>query len=68
MFARIRKAVIAGATAGVGAAVTVLAKSGWHLDAVTVGQAAAAFVGAGVLAGWATWATPNAPAISSPRL
>lgn len=63
MIARIRKAIVAGVTAGIGAAVTVLAKSGWHLDSTTVSQAVAAFAGAGVIAGYATWATRNAPAV-----
>ena len=61
MLARIRKAVVAGATAGVGAAVTVLAKSGWHLDDTTIGQAAGAFLAAAVVAGLATWKVRNAP-------
>jgi hypothetical protein len=62
MISRIRKAVMAGVTAGAGAAVAVLAKSGWHLDQATVSQALGAFVAAAAVAGWATWRVPNEPA------
>lgn len=58
---KIRKAVVAGVGAGVGAAVTVLAKSGWRLDSATLGQAVGAFLAAGLPVGWATWRTVNAP-------
>jgi hypothetical protein len=60
VIARIRKAVIAGVTAGGGAALAVVAKSGWHLDQATVGQAIGAFAAAAAVAGWATWKVPNA--------
>lgn len=62
MLARIRKAIIAGATAGVGAAFTVLAKSHWQLTSDTAGQAIGAFFAAAAVAGWATWRVPNARA------
>lgn len=62
MLARIRKAAIAGITAGAAAAIAVLAKSGWHLDQTTVTQALGAFVSAAAVAGWATWRVPNVPA------
>lgn len=61
MLARIRKAVVAGLGAGVGAAVAVVAKSQWHLDSTTFSQALAALILAGVPVGWATWRAPNAP-------
>lgn len=64
MLARIRKAVVAGVTAGAAAAVSLLAKSGWHLDQTTVGQAAAAFAVAALAAGLATWRVPNAPTLA----
>ena len=66
MLARIRKAAVAGITAGAAAAIAVLAKSGWHLDHVTVSQALGAFVTAAAAAGWATWRVPNAPAVLAP--
>jgi hypothetical protein len=62
MLAKIRKAAVAGVTAGAGAAVTVLAKSGWHLDQATVSQALGAFVAAAAVAAYATWRVPNEPA------
>jgi ABC-type transport system involved in cytochrome bd biosynthesis fused ATPase/permease subunit len=61
MLARIRKAVIAGVTAGAAAAIALLAKSGWSLDQTTVVQALSAFVSAAAVAAWATWRVPNAP-------
>jgi ABC-type transport system involved in cytochrome bd biosynthesis fused ATPase/permease subunit len=60
MFPRIRKAVVAGVTAGVAAAIALLAKSGWSLDQATVSQAVGAFVAAAAVAAWATWRVPNA--------
>lgn len=64
MLARIRKAVVAGLGAGVGAAVAVVAKSGWHVDSTTVSQALAALILAGVPVGWAAWRVPNAKALA----
>lgn len=58
---RIRKAVMAGAGAGVAAAAAVLAKSP-NLDRATLGQAAGAFLVAAVPVAWATWRIPNKPA------
>lgn len=58
---RIRKAVVAGAGAGLAAAVAYLAKAG-RVDGRVLGEAAVVFVTAGLPIGWATWVTPNAPA------
>jgi len=58
--ARIRKAVVAAAGAGVAAAVPVIWKSG-TLDSATISQAIGAFAAAAALVGWATWRAPNAP-------
>lgn len=69
MLARIRKAVVAGLGAGIGAVVAIEAKAGWHVDSVTISQDLAALILAGLPVGWATWRTPNAqaPAPYSPR-
>lgn len=64
MLARIRKALVAGLGAGVGAAVAVVAKSQWHLTSETFSQALAALILAGVPVGWATWRAPNAAAVT----
>jgi hypothetical protein len=63
MLARIRKAVVAGFSAGLAAAIALLAKSGWSLDQTTVSQAIGAFVAAFAVAAWATWRVPNEPAV-----
>lgn len=57
---KFRKAVAAGLTAGGASAVTVLAKSGWHLDQATIAQAVGAFLVAGLGAGLATYNVRNA--------
>lgn len=64
MLARIRKAVVAGLGAGIGAAVAVEAQAGWHVDSTTFSHALAALIIAGVPVGWATWRTPNAKALA----
>lgn len=58
MFAYIRKALVAGFGAGIGAAAAVLLKAG-QLDSTTISQALAALIVAGVPIGWATWRTEN---------
>lgn len=60
MLARIRKAIVAGAAAGLAATLAVEAKSGWHVDHATLGQDLGAFVAAAAVAAYATWRTPNA--------
>lgn len=60
MLARIRKAVVAGLSAGFAAAIALLAKSGWTIDQTNVTQAVGAFVAAFAVAAWATWRVPNA--------
>lgn len=60
MLARIRKAIVAGLGAGIGAVVAIEAKAGWHVDSVTISQDLAALILAGVPVGWATWRTANA--------
>jgi len=62
MLARIRKAAVAGATAGVGSAIAVIAKANWHLDETTVSQALAAAIAVGGPVAWSTWRVPNAAA------
>lgn len=57
---KIRKALVAGFGAGIGAAVTVLVKSDWKFDSASISQAFGAFVIAGLPIGWATWRTENA--------
>lgn len=57
MFARIRKAVIAGVGAGLAAAVGVLLEAGVTED--TVAKAAGAGVAAAVMVGVATYRVPN---------
>ena len=64
MLARIRKAIVAGIGAGIGAATTVLANAGWHLDSATVSQALGAFVTAAAALGWLTWRTENAGSVN----
>jgi hypothetical protein len=59
MLARIRKALIAGFGAGVGAGVAVIVKANWHLDSVTISQALGAVIIVGGPVGWATWRVPN---------
>jgi hypothetical protein len=61
MFARIRKAVVAGVGAGWLAALATLKASG-SLDRESIAQAVGAGAVALVLVGWATWRTPNAQA------
>lgn len=56
--ARIRKALVAGAGAGIAAAAAVLAKSP-NLDRTTLGQAAGAFIVAAVPVVWATYRVRN---------
>jgi hypothetical protein len=56
MFARIRKAVLAGLGATVAALVTAFVQSGRAPGAPEIGAA----VGTGVLAGWLVWRVPNA--------
>lgn len=58
--ARIRKAIVAGVGAGLGAAVALVAKGEWKLDSTTLGQAVGAFLTTGVLVGWATYKARNA--------
>lgn len=60
-FKKVRKAVTAGVSAGVGAAVTYQVGVGWKFDAEHVAGSLAAFVAAAVPAGWLTWRVPNAP-------
>lgn len=57
---RIRKAIVAAAGAGFGAAVTVVAKSDWKLDSTVLAQALAAFAIAAVPVGLATYRVKNA--------
>jgi hypothetical protein len=57
IMAKVRKALIAAAGAAVTALVTSYAKTG-KLDAAAAGIA----LGAAVVAGWAAWRVPNAPA------
>ncbi|HEX5542456.1 MAG TPA: hypothetical protein VFX60_12995 [Micromonospora sp.] len=57
--AKIRKALLAGASTALGVAVTALLKSG-ELTSANVASAVGAGVAAGVAAGWATWRVPNA--------
>ena len=59
MIARIRKAVVAGVSAGVSVGIGALVTAG-SLDREQVSKAIGAGVAAGVLAGWATWRVPNA--------
>jgi CII-binding regulator of phage lambda lysogenization HflD len=54
---KVRKALIAAAGAAAAALVTSYAKTS-KLDAAAVGIA----LGAAVVAGWAAWRVPNAPA------
>jgi len=61
MIARIRKAVIAGLSAGLSVAVGALVAAG-SLDQEQISKAIGAGVAAAVVAGWATWRVPNAPA------
>ena len=58
MVSRIRKAVIAGLSAGVSVAVGAIVAAG-SLDREQVSKAIGAGVAAAVLAGWATWRVPN---------
>lgn len=59
---KIKKALVAGAGAGIGAAMVYLQSHSFKLDAETVGGAAVAFIVAGAPVGWATWRATNAPA------
>jgi sugar (pentulose or hexulose) kinase len=63
MFARIRKAVIAGSGAGVAAVVAMLPQV--LQDAAVTGEEfgmlAGAFAAALATVGWATWRVPNKP-------
>lgn len=59
MISRIRKAVIAGLSAGVSVAVGALLAAG-TLDQEQVSKAIGAGVAAAVAAGWLTWRVPNA--------
>lgn len=59
MLARIRKAVVAGAGAGIAAVVAVLT-NGVTLDADGIAKLAGIFLAAAIPVGWATWRTPNA--------
>ncbi len=58
MLARIRKAVIAGAGAGIAPAAAVLAKAD-KFDSATISQALGAFIAGAAVVGWATWRVPN---------
>jgi hypothetical protein len=58
MLARVRKAVIAGLSAGVSVAVGAIVTAG-SLDREQVSKAIGAGVAAAVVAGWATWKVPN---------
>lgn len=60
MIARVRKALVAGAVAGLGAAIATLAKGG-GFDHDTVSQALGAFAAAAAVAFWTTWRVRNAP-------
>lgn len=59
MFARIRKAVIAGVGAGVSAGVGALVVAG-ALNRDEVSKAIGVGITAAVSIGWATWKVPNA--------
>ena len=63
MFARIRKAVIAGVGAGVSAGVAMLPQvlQDGAATAQEVGLVAGAFAAALATVGWATWKVPNQP-------
>lgn len=63
MFARIRKAVIAGAGAGVAAVMGMLPQvlQDAVVTAQEAGAVAGAFAAALVAVGWATWRVPNKP-------
>ncbi len=57
---KIRKALTAGASAGIGAAVTYQVGIGWSTTPEHVGATAAAFVAVAIPAAWTTWRVPNA--------
>lgn len=58
--ARIRKAVVAGGSAGIAPAAAVLAKAE-KFDSATISQAIGAFIATAAVVGWATWRVPNKP-------
>lgn len=57
--ARVRKALVAAAGAGLAAGIAVLVKGG-TADSATIWQALGAFVAAAIPVGLATWRAPNA--------
>lgn len=60
--ARVRKALVAGAGAGLGAAIVYLQANSFQLTGSNLIAAVAAFFAAGIPVGYATWQTKNAPA------
>ncbi|GGK89039.1 hypothetical protein [Mangrovihabitans endophyticus] len=63
MFARIRKAVAAGVSAGALAAAGLIGgvlKGGGQVDQATISQAVGALIVGGIVAGYAAWRLPNA--------
>jgi hypothetical protein len=60
--ARVRKALVAGAGAGLGAAIVYLQANSFQLTGPNLVAAVAAFIAAGIPVGWATWAAKNEPA------
>lgn len=58
MLARIRKAIVAGFSAGLSVAVGALVAAG-SLDQEQISKAISAGVAAAIVAGWATWRVPN---------
>jgi hypothetical protein len=59
MIAKIRKALVAGLTAGLGAGLAVVLKAG-NVESPTISQALAAVIAVGGPVAWATWRVPNA--------
>lgn len=59
--ARVRKALVAGAGAGVAAALVYLQANSFQFTGPVMSGAVAAFFAAGIPVGWATWQVKNAP-------
>lgn len=62
--ARIKKAIVAGVLAGVGAAITHQVSIGVKLDAESIGASFGAFVAFGVPALWATYKARNEDSVN----
>jgi hypothetical protein len=65
---KIRKALTAGLSAGVGAAVTYQVGLGWSATPEAIGGTAGAFAAAAVPAAWLTWRVPNAKVRQTPAI